>query len=383
MNRQRFFMMMLVRSLLRRRSRMAAALLAITLGSAILSGLLALYYDIPRQMGREFRSYGANFLLLPAGGNSSAAMEDIGRALDYFPPESVVGAAPYRYATITINEQPFMAAGTDTAEARKTSPYWFVRGEWPEQGEVLVGEEAAALLGVVPGGMVAVRGASGPEENPLAGIGEGREFRVAGIVQSGGAEEAFVFMSMEDFDAMMGNGGRADMVECSISLDEAALEEAAAKIRSQVPGVEGRLVRRITRSEGAVLTKLSSLILLVTLIVLGLIMICVASTMMAVVAERRKEIGLRKALGAADKSLAAEFFGEGLFLGAAGGLLGSAAGFAFAQFIGIKVFGRTVDFAFFLPPLSVLASMFITAAACLVPVKSAVMVDPALVLRGE
>ncbi|MDR1143996.1 MAG: ABC transporter permease, partial [Spirochaetaceae bacterium] len=262
MKRRRFFMMMLVRSLLRRKSRMAAALLAITLGSAILSGLLALYYDIPRQMGREFRSYGANFLLLPAEGNSSVFMEDIRRALDYFPRESVIGAAPYRYAAITINEQPFMAAGTDMEEARKTSPYWFIRGEWPAPGEVLAGAEAAALLGIVPGGAVILRGtgkaagvsiaagpadagigrAGGPEE-PLAGIGEGREFRVAGIMQSGGAEEAFIFIPMEDFDAMMGDGGRADMVECSISFDEGALEAAAAKIRLDVPGVEGRLVR--------------------------------------------------------------------------------------------------------------------------------------------
>ena len=61
---------MITASLLRRRSRMLIALLSIGIGATILSGLVTIYYDVPRQMGAQFRSYGANMILLPAEGNT-------------------------------------------------------------------------------------------------------------------------------------------------------------------------------------------------------------------------------------------------------------------------------------------------------------------------
>ncbi|MDR2181114.1 MAG: hypothetical protein LBN92_00370, partial [Treponema sp.] len=51
--RAKFYLRMVAGSLIRRRSRMVVALLAITIGATILTGLITVYYDIPRQMGRE------------------------------------------------------------------------------------------------------------------------------------------------------------------------------------------------------------------------------------------------------------------------------------------------------------------------------------------
>jgi putative ABC transport system permease protein len=112
-------------------------------------------------------------------------------------------------------------------------------------------------------------------------------------------------------------------------------------------------------------------------------MICVATTMMAVVAERRREIGLRKALGAANTSIVREFLGEGAFLGCLGGIAGSAAGFVFAREVSLNVFNRMVNFQPLLAPVTVAASVIVTALACLIPVRQAADVDPAVVLRGE
>ena len=139
----------------------------------------------------------------------------------------------------------------------------------------------------------------------------------------------------------------------------------------------------MTQSETTVLSKLQALVLLVTIVVLALTMICVATTMTAVVAERRKEIGLRKALGASNRSIIAEFMGEGIILGAAGGLIGSIMGFAFAQAVSRSVFNASISLMPWLVPVTVIVSVFVTATACMIPIRSATDVDPALVLKGE
>ena len=67
MKKRKMYIRMIMASLLRRRSRMIIALLAISIGAMILSGLVTIYYDVPRQMGQQFRSYGANMILTSEG----------------------------------------------------------------------------------------------------------------------------------------------------------------------------------------------------------------------------------------------------------------------------------------------------------------------------
>jgi putative ABC transport system permease protein len=174
-----------------------------------------------------------------------------------------------------------------------------------------------------------------------------------------------------------------DVVELSVSASAEELEAYAEQITENVDGVRARLVKRVTRSETAVLGKLQSLVFLVTAVVLILTMICVSTTMMAVVSERRREIGLRKALGASDGSIRTEFLGEGMFLGLLGGVLGAILGFVFAQVVSVNVFGSSITFQPLLLPAAVIVSMGVAALSCLQPIKRAVAIDPAIVLKDE
>ena len=77
------------------------ALLAIAIGATILSGLLTIYIDVPRQMRTQFRNYGANMILTPV--EERIQPEDVAAAVAQIPEEEIVGVAPYRYETVRIN----------------------------------------------------------------------------------------------------------------------------------------------------------------------------------------------------------------------------------------------------------------------------------------
>jgi putative ABC transport system permease protein len=78
-----------------------------------------------------------------------------------------------------------------------------------------------------------------------------------------------------------------------------------------------------------------------------------------------------------------ECLGEGVFLGILGGALGAILGFVFAQVVSVNVFGSSITFQPLLLPVTVLVSVAIAAVSCLTPIKRAVAIDPALVLKGE
>ena len=371
---------MITASLMRRRSRMIVALLAIAIGATILSGLVTIYYDVPRQMGAEFRNYGANMIIAPVeeGFTDKAFEEGIACIAD----EDLVGATPYRYETVRIHEQPLMAAGTEFESAKKTSPYWLVDGDWPSSGfELMIGNNIAENLQIKPGETVSVRyeKESGDSEE----VSNEVDFTVTGILSTGGSEEDYVYMALSDMEELTNEKGTLDLAELSVSGGSEKLNAYADKINSGAYGYDARLVKRVTASETTVLSKLQALVLLVTVIVLALTMICVATTMTAVVTERRREIGLRKAIGASDASIIKEFMGEGMMLGAVGGILGSFVGFLFAQAVSVNVFSSSISFRPLLVPITIIVSIAVTAIACLFPIRSATAVDPALVLKGE
>ena len=378
MKRQTMFVKLILSSLIRRRSRMVVALLAVTIGATVFLGMGAVYYDIPRQMGREFRSYGANMILVSSGTDSAMSLEDARKAEALIPAHKLVGATAFRYETMYYNMQGLTVVGTDMDAVRKTSPYWQIQGAWPtEDNHILLGTDISENARLYAGTSVEL------DIVPAKGRKFKQAFTVSGIVRSGGAEDGFVLMPLHTLESLVGLPGQASVIEMSIAADSAELTLLAEKIQSDVPSVTPRLVKRIMNSEATVLSKLQVLVYLVTAVVLFLTMICVGTTMMTVVMERRKEIGLKKALGAENRSIISEFLGEGLVLACIGGMLGIGSGYFFAQAVSMSVFGRSVSLPLFLIALTLVTSLVVTVLASLIPVTRATDVEPSLVLRGE
>ncbi len=372
----KMYFTMVTNALLRRKLRMFIALLAVAIGATIISGMITVYKEVPEQMGREFRAYGANLLLLPSGGTTTIPEEKLQAVYKKLQGHEIVGAAPFLYERLKINESPVLTGGTDFDMVKKVSPYWQINGAMPSGSgkEILLGYELSQKFQVQPGESVILALGDGSWESP---------FTVSGIVRTGGKEEQFAYMDLKQMQKIIHKPGIVSMAQVSVVANATELDAFTKQMAEDEPSIHPQTVKQIASSEQTVLAKLQALVLLVTVVVLLLTLVCVGTTMTEVVSERRKEIGLKKALGADNRNIAAEFFGESCMLGLLGGLLGTVCGYLFAQAVGTNVFGRSLHISIPIAVMSVVLSIVVTAVATMLPVRTAVKVEPAIVMRGE
>jgi putative ABC transport system permease protein len=107
------------------------------------------------------------------------------------------------------------------------------------------------------------------------------------------------------------------------------------------------------------------------------------STLTDLVLERTREIALLRALGAGRGDLVRLFAVEAITLGAAGGLVGLAIGIVAAQAIGLGVFGTAIRIAPLVPPAILALGVATALLASVLPLRHALAIEPAPILRGE
>lgn len=427
--KRRLFFHLAVGALTRKKSRLLIALASVVIGATVISSMSSVYLDVINKMGRELRSYGANMVILPASDANGGGFQQskIEGPLANIPPEKMVGVAPYLYAVADVvvgsKVQRLAVASTDFEDAVKVSPYWKVDGALPKsEREVLVGIEVAHQLKLKPGDLISLRRPvdKAPEmvsdtsclechknaldsprkkamqwvdltkcstchqPHPLDIFGDDiPKFTVTGVLATGAAEDSQVLMAIEKAQEMFGTRGKVSAVYVSIVGGAAEIERYAAEIQKRSPDLSPQLIKRISESEGRILFKIQGLVYPIVAAILFSTILGVAITTVAMTLERRREIGLKKAIGAEDRDIALEFFSEAALLGLSGGIIGWATGFLFAQWIGRTVFESAISLRPVTILLTIVISLAITGMASFAPVRIAMKIDPAVVLKEE
>ena len=167
----------------------------------------------------------------------------------------------------------------------------------------------------------------------------------------------------------------------------AQLDKIADRINQQVTGVKATRPSDLVnafKSGGAVFTAITTAAALLALIIGGL---SVVNTMFMAVAERVREIGLKKAVGATTQNVMSEFLLEATLIGLVGGLIGYGLGVAIVVIRNV-FFAPADGSTLFLitPALTIFAIGFATvlgAAAGVLPAWRAARLDPVIALRNE
>ncbi len=417
--------------------------IAITLGVAVATAMIAVATDIGDKINRELRSYGANLVITPqedtldveVGGvnlkppSDGAFLNeaDLPKIRGTFWHHNIVGFSPMLPVTVKIggSAKDVTLLGTYfdktlrfgkedfTTGVRITHPWWKVEGScrdgrlarpgrvedspascgWPDDNSqnILVGQRLAARLAKKSGDTLEIAG---------------RQLPISGILSTGGAEDDQIVAPLALAQQILGKPGAVRRVYVSaLTKPPDALsardpktmtpevydrwycspyvESIAYQLQEVIPHSHAEQIRQVAQNEGTVLSRIKGLMLLITFAALFASALAVSAAMATAIYERRVEVGLMKALGAGNLSVSALFFAEALLLALAGGIAGFSAGALLAREIGRSIFNSQISIEPVLFPIILALAVFVTFGGSAAAIRRAVKFDPVFALRGE
>jgi putative ABC transport system permease protein len=203
----------------------------------------------------------------------------------------------------------------------------------------------------------------------------------AGALRTGAAEDSRVYVSLNDFEAW--TGMQPSTIEIAASGSPEEVNTLATKLARDLPTAEVRPVRQIMEGEARVLGKTRSTLLAAAVLIILTAALCVISTLIGWVLDRRRDFAIMKALGGSERLIAGFFAAEAALLGVVGAVLGFVIGVGVAAWIGRVNFHASVVPRFSVLPIVLLGSVLVALIAAVVPISLLRRVQPAMILRGE
>ncbi len=424
---------LVARSLMRDWKRKALAVMAIAMGASVAAAMLNISLDIGDKMSKELKRYGANLVVtsklqtVPVQGDDLGEKpqpdelldeESLAKIKTIFWRNNVVGFAPFLEAgakslgrapsTLKIsgtwfNKRLVISTGeTVISDVRTVRPWWSISGRLPNDGaeEAIVGKEAARRFGLRRADRLALE--VGPDRRRV-------DLRIVGILDGGQADDEAVFVPLNVVQSALGLPGKVERIEVSAlttpdndlakkaekdpeSLSSREFEtwyctayvsSIAYQLEEAVPGSKAKAIRRVSDSEGALLSKIQSLMWLLTGVALTSSALGISSLMTTTVLERREEMGLKKALGAENGKIIALFLSEGAIQGLIGSLIGSGLGILMAKIVGKAAFEADISIKGFVFPVTALLSILVVWISSASAIYTIIKLSPKEVLHGR
>jgi len=361
------FLRMLIRAAALRRGRAASALLAMVVAAAVATAMLNLYVDVQAKLRKEFRNYGANIVVV--GKDGQALPADALNRVD----SALAGrglAVPFAYVVArTSDGQSVVVSGTDLDQVRKLDSWWSVTA-WPTgPQDALLGTRAAAVVS--------------PQGRPFDLSFQSRTIHLnpAGTLRTGAAEDSRLYLSLKDFESW--TGVQPSTIEIASSGSPEEVSALVGKLQGAIPIAEVHPIRQIMEGEARVLGKTRATLAASAVLIIATAALCVLSTLIGWVFDRRRDFAIMKALGASETLISGFFAAEAAALGAVGALVGFGVGVAVAAWIGRVNFHAPVVPRFNVLPVIFVGSIAIALISAVLPIFLLRRVQPAMILRGE
>ncbi|MGM0410611.1 MAG: ABC transporter permease [Bacillota bacterium] len=280
------------------------------------------------------------------------------------------------------NNQSVLFRGVDLERADKiyNIKNRIVSGEENISGNsILIGIELANELELEAGDFMQVRSADGITDR----------FVVNGIfdLESGELNKSWVLMNQQRASTFLGKENEISSYELQVN-DVFSADKIAENLNNEIEGIK---VENWQKNNEQLLTALqsqSSSSIVIQVFVIIAVTLGIASVLAVSVVQKSRQIGILKAMGATNRSVAIVFLLQGAILGIFGSILGSLSGIGLSQLFvnlirtadGDPLFPVEISLSFIM--LSILIATSAGMIAALIPARNSAKLSPMEVIRN-
>jgi len=374
-----------LKDILRRKRRVLFAILGVVIGTMTVVSILTTATAGQENITAQLEKYGANLSLLPAVKSVDAGLGTLNLGIvnmgdnyitddkipkiqqitdtlirEYRPDIKDVGniatIAPTLFISTTVKGSSVVIAGIEPQEELQIKSWWQIAdGKYLDGADqALLGSQAAALLNTKIGDTLDLNNTP---------------FTVVGILGDSGSDEDYqIFVPLATLQRAFDKQGLISTIDIRALCNGCPVEAIADGINRDIPGIRAVAVTQIAATEMGMLEKINTFMFAiagVTLIVGGF---GVFNTLMTSINERKKDIGIMRAVGASRGQIIKALVYEATLVGAFGGVLGYFAGTALAYGLGPIIFKvTTISFVPLYLPVAIGLALCIAVLATLYP----------------
>ncbi len=332
-----------ISNLRRRKGKVFFLVVGLTIGITTVVALISITRMMNQDISNKLDEFGANIVILPRsddlslsyggmniGGvalNTQALKDsDIPKIRQIEVRESISTISPKILGVAEVEGRKVLLMGVLFQEEVRLKKWWKIHGAVPKtQDEVLLGNEVAVKLFKSTGDTLAING---------------KAVRVSGVLDETGSQDDFLVLGDLNFvQGMTRKAGALSLIEVSAFCNTCPIDEIVRQISKKLPHAKVTAIKQNLETKMEALDHFKKFSIGISIIVLLIGGLIVFTNMMASVNERKREIGIFRAIGFRKSHIIRIIFLEALIIGLMAGVIGYLLGLGVSQVMGPMITG--------------------------------------------
>ena len=378
-----------INNLRRRKGKVFFLIVGLTLGITTVVTLISITRMMTEDISKKLDEFGANIVIVPRsddlafsyGGISIGEVavdrqvlkdSDVPKIRQIEVRDNINIVSPKLIGLVEIEGKKVPLMGVHFEDELKLKKWWKIHGTRPKaREEVLIGNEVAVRLFKSAGDTL-----------PLSG----RSIKIAGVLDETGSQDDFlIFSDLSLVQEVLKKPEALSLIEVSAFCLTCPIDDIVGQISKVLPHAKVTAIKQTIQTRVEALEHFKKFSVGISIIVLLIGGLIVFTNMMASVNERKREIGIFRAIGFRKSHVIRIIFLEALIIGVIAGMVGYLLGLVATQVIGPLITG-VPSARWVIDPWLILGVLFLSTAlgilSSIYPAIQASKMDPTAALRA-